>query len=102
MAVDYRLDAYLALERLMLDLDERGDPAADAIRDLMDPIWYALSPEARAILDGREIREIHRLNPVTLSAEGVFIPEPKRDRGEGFEIHTGEIGMHYRGEAWAA
>lgn len=42
--------AYLVLERAMLALDQLGHPLADRIRDLMDPLWYALSETERAQL----------------------------------------------------
>ena len=54
MAVSTRLKAYLALERAMVELDRDGDALADMLRDRMDPIWYALSPDERALLDARE------------------------------------------------
>ena len=48
-----RLRTYIELERLMLILDEDGNPAADALRDVMDPLWYSLSDEERQVLDDR-------------------------------------------------
>jgi hypothetical protein len=51
------LQRYLDLERFMLELDERQDPYADRIRDLMDPLWYELTDEDRRILDARDLRE---------------------------------------------
>jgi hypothetical protein len=48
-----RLHAYQRLERVMLELDAAGDPLADQLRDLMDPLWYALSDEEHALLDAR-------------------------------------------------
>jgi hypothetical protein len=48
-----RLHTYQRLERVMLELDAAGDPLADHLRDLMDPLWYALSDEEHALLDGR-------------------------------------------------
>jgi hypothetical protein len=50
-----RLDAYLDLERAMLALDDAGDQMADALRDALDPIWYALSDDDRAFLNQRSI-----------------------------------------------
>ncbi len=95
MAIDYRLDAYLTLERVMCELDVRGDPAADSIRDIMDPIWYSLSPDEHAFLDGRDVRELHRLNPVTLSSEGLFLPEMQKEEGAWIEIRARETGRHF-------
>lgn len=37
----------------MLDLEAAGDPYADHLRDLMDPLWYELSDEEHALLDAR-------------------------------------------------
>ncbi len=53
MALSVRLQAYQRPERVMLELDGAGDPLADTLRDLMDPLWYALSDEEHAQLDGR-------------------------------------------------
>jgi hypothetical protein len=50
-----RLHAYQRLERVVLDLDEAGDPLADHLRDLMDPLWYALTDEEHALLDARPV-----------------------------------------------
>jgi hypothetical protein len=68
MALTYHLEAYLTLERLMLDLDARDDPLADRMRDLMDPIWFALSAEEREYLDRRESVEV-RIHDRTFSGE---------------------------------
>ena len=50
---DRILSTYLSLERLMLQLDSRSDPAADVIRDAMDPLWHALSADERESLNSR-------------------------------------------------
>ena len=55
MAMTGRLRAYLALEHEMMDLERSGDAAADALRDAMDPLWYALDDEERRWLDNRII-----------------------------------------------
>ncbi len=103
MAVEYRLEAYLTLERVMSELDLRGDPAADTIRDIMDPIWYALSPEEHEFLDARDIREIRRINPVTLSMEGLVLPRAEKEKSEWVEIRSREIGKRFDlGEVLAA
>ena len=69
MALSARFDAYVALERAMLELDEAGDPMADSIRDLMDPIWYALTDEEHAQLDARgTIGSVASLHPIRLPA----------------------------------
>lgn len=67
-----QLDIYLRLERIMIELDDRGDPFADRVRDLMDPIWYGLSNEDRQFLDGRGEIEIRVLYPVTLTVPDLF------------------------------
>jgi hypothetical protein len=70
-----RLRKYLELERLMLILDEEGDAGADALRDAMDPIWYALSDEERRILDERTIGRIRSVEEIRVPAgEAVFGP----------------------------
>jgi len=55
-----RLRKYLELERLMLILEDEGDRGADALRDLMDPLWYSLSDEERRLLDQRTIGRTRR------------------------------------------
>lgn len=60
------LDVYLALERLMLELDEDANPIADQIRDLMDPLWRQLSDDEVARLDSRGQIEPAELFPVQL------------------------------------
>ncbi len=70
-----RIDTYLTLERLMLQLDETRDPLAERIRDLMDPVWYELSATDRTALDRRVI-EVHALNPVRLSASPSLYLQP--------------------------
>ncbi len=50
-----RLRAYLALEELMLQLDELGDPVAEELRDAMDPVWYELTDEEHGWLNGRSL-----------------------------------------------
>jgi hypothetical protein len=48
-----RLESYLALERVMLQLDDAGDPTADHIRDAMDPLWHDLTEDERAEVNAR-------------------------------------------------
>lgn len=60
------MDLYLALERLMLELDEDENPLADDVRDLMDPIWRRLSAEEIARLDSRGEVDPRALFPVQL------------------------------------
>lgn len=48
-----RLDAYETIERACIALDDEGDPLADDLRKLLDQIYYALTSEEIAYLDGR-------------------------------------------------
>ena len=63
MAMSVRLDAYLSLERIMIELDDKNDPLADKVRDAMDPLWYALSDEEHEFLDGRKFLDVWSLIP---------------------------------------
>lgn len=72
MALSTQLDIYLKLERIMIDLDDRGELLADQVRDLMDPIWYALSEEDHKFLDGRGEIAVRVLYPVTLTVPDLF------------------------------
>ena len=47
------LQSYLVFERVMLQLDRVGDPRADVLRDLMDPMWFSLTEEDRGFLNTR-------------------------------------------------
>jgi hypothetical protein len=47
------MEGYLALERVMLGLDDAGDSMADRVRDAMDPLWYGMTDEERAQLNSR-------------------------------------------------
>jgi len=59
-----RLRKYLELERLMLVLDESGDPGADSLRDVMDPIWYSLGDDERRVLNERTIGRIRSIEEI--------------------------------------
>ena len=72
MALSDSLYLYLRLERLMMDLDDRGNPLADRIRDLMDPLWYSLSDDDHKFLDSRGAVEVRVLYPVTLVVPDLF------------------------------
>ena len=72
MALSNQLDLYLKLERIMIDLDDRGEPFADQVRDLMDPLWYSLSEEEHEFLDGRGEVDVRVLYPVTLTVPDLF------------------------------
>lgn len=49
------LQRYLELESVVMQLDDAGSPDADAVRDLMDPVWFRLSETERAWLDARGV-----------------------------------------------
>ena len=71
------LRAYLELERLMRYLDYRGDPAADALRDAMDPLWYRLTNEERELLNRRSIGTIEAIGEIRLPFdENLYISPP--------------------------
>ena len=72
MALRENLNLYLRLERLMMDLDDWGNPLADRVRDLMDPLWYSLSEDDRQFLDSRGPVEVRVLYPVTLVVPDLF------------------------------
>lgn len=69
----------------MMECDDRDDPMADQIRDLMDPIWYALSEEDRLFLGGRGLIDVGVLYPVTLTVPDLF-QNPEEERGGLIEI----------------
>jgi hypothetical protein len=72
MALSDRLDLYLKLERIMLELDDRADSFADQLRDIMDPLWYELSKEEHEFLDGRGEIDVRVLYPVTLIVPDLY------------------------------
>ena len=76
MALSDRLYLYVRLEHLMMDLDDRGDPLADKVRGLLDPLWYSLSGEERQSLDGRGAIEVRVMYPVTLVVPDLFHEPP--------------------------
>ena len=98
MAVSALLDAYLSLERVLLEFEERGDPSADLVRDLMDPLWYRLSDEDHAQLDDRGPVSLASLHPIRLltGAGLLYRPPPApgairgmRSDGQPIEILPG-------------
>ena len=95
MALTHKLDTYLTLERVMIELDERDDPLADDLRDIMDPLWYSLSPQERAHLNSRTVGEIRRFNPITLSMGDIVLPEAKTRDGPWEEIKGKDTGKRY-------
>ncbi len=85
MALNDRLYLYLRLERLMMDLDDRGDPIADKLRDLMDPLWYSLSEQEHELLDARGGIVVRVLYPVTLVVPDLF-QEPPAEHAAYVEV----------------
>jgi hypothetical protein len=83
------LDLYLALERLMLHLDQAADPLADRVRDLMDPLWYRLSPEEVTLLDSRGKIDPAGLFPIRLPFPGGARLPPTTVSGRQFTEATG-------------
>lgn len=54
-AMSPALRKYVELERIMLDLDAVDERAAEAVREVMDDVWYGLSEDERASLDERSV-----------------------------------------------
>jgi len=78
-----RLRIYLELERLMLALENVDGRAADALRDAMDPIWYALTEQERGVLDQRSVGVITDLEGLRVPVDDrLYCPElgPPKDR----------------------
>jgi len=85
MAEMNRLEAYLSLERAMLQLDAAGDEFADALRDAMDPLWYELSDDDREFLNRRQVpASICELEPL----RGALPVTSPPHRVDGFSEHA--------------
>jgi hypothetical protein len=93
------LDLYLALERLMLELDASEDPIADQVRDLLDPVWYRLSPDEKARMDARGQIDPSGLFPVRLPVP----PRPQQEeptvRDQRFDHVSWEAPADWRKKA---
>ena len=50
------LAIYLLLEHAMVLLDDTAPDLGDRLRDVMDPVWYAMSANERAWLSRRGSR----------------------------------------------
>ena len=83
------IDLYLTLERMMIHLDQAGDPLADRVRDLMDPLWYRLSAEDVALLDSRGKIDPAGLFPVRLPFPAGGRLPPTTVSGKQFTGHDG-------------
>ncbi len=57
------LFAYLLLEDAARVLEKLPSGLAEHVRDAMDHVWYALLPEARAVLDARTPQASPSLDP---------------------------------------
>jgi hypothetical protein len=104
VAINKKLDLYLRLERITIEFDDRGDPFADQLRDLMDPIWYDLTDEDREFLNNRGEVELHILYPVTLTVPDLM-QEPLKHRAPAIEIlPEGGVGRRFalKEDIWAA
>jgi hypothetical protein len=66
------LAIYLILEGAMLRLDaiDGANTEADGVRDLMDPVWYRLTADERAVLDARFGDLLDRIGEPILDADG--------------------------------
>jgi len=83
------LELYLALERLMIHLDQEGNSMAESVRDLMDPVWHRLSAEEVALLDSRGKIDPAGLFPVRLPfPAGARLP-PTTVSGQRFTENHG-------------
>lgn len=104
MAINKKLDLYLRLERIMIDLDDQGDSFADQVRDLMDPIWYDLSDEDHVFLNNRGEVELRSLYPVTLTVTDL-LQEPSQHHAATIEILPEDgVGKRFelKEDIWAA
>jgi hypothetical protein len=88
-----RLDAYLALERVMLELDAVGDRLADDIRDMMDPIWYQLSEEEVRLLNARGNLSGVSLHPIRFPAADVWIEPDESPWSPTNTVHDKRVGV---------
>ncbi len=95
MALSSRMDLYLKLERIMIDLDDRGDTLADQVRDLMDPLWHAMSREEHDFLDGRGEIDVRVLYPITLTVPDLFDILPMEGVPTGAILSENGIGTRF-------
>jgi hypothetical protein len=57
---------YVEFEQFLMRLDDLNDPSADAIRDMMDPMWFDLTDHERSFLNSRG----HLAAPLTVFTGG--------------------------------
>ena len=89
------LGAYLHLEREMMSLDRRSDPAAERLRDFMDPLWHDLDDEDRDYLNSRQSESLGVLHTLIVSG-GYLAPTSLEQHGveetkTGQEYSDGEL-----------
>ena len=73
------LSLYVDLERAMLAAEAIDQSFADSIRDVMDPIWYALSADERKLLNERPGDFIQGLRR-PLGDDLFYNPDPPEQR----------------------
>jgi len=71
------LRKYVDLERIMLELEAVDEGAAEAVREVMDGLWYALSAQEHSLLDERNAGgPIRVLESVRLPAGTAILQKP--------------------------
>ena len=91
-----KLDAYLALERDMLEMDADGSPEAEELRDLMDPIWHALDEWERNYLNHRLDVDPETLHPIRIPIGQDFYIDPLRETAcEPGEVSNRTVGHEF-------
>lgn len=83
-----RMRILLELERILLVLDAE-DPAAEALRELMDPLWYGLDDEERRLLNDRAISGYGDRHTIPFEL-GADLFGPARDLG-GTQAEVGPL-----------
>jgi len=77
------LRKYLDLESVMLGLEALDARAADAVRDVMDEVWYQLSDTDRRSLDERTAPGPFRVREeARLPLKGVLLRAPRSQSRE--------------------
>jgi hypothetical protein len=72
-----RLSLYLAAEQVMLLAELVDEQLADSIRDVMDPIWDALSDDERRVLREREVHFPRSLQGLQIPvSDDLYCPPP--------------------------
>jgi hypothetical protein len=71
------LRKYLNLEQAMVELDARGNPESDQIRDVMDIVWNQLSTIERDWINGRVLPPLASELRVPIG-DTLFVAKPIR------------------------